>query len=84
MEKANCTGATQDWRGDQLKQGFIFPVEPCCEDENGSEEAPPVALVPAQVVVVLPAAKDDGVKDPAIDALGVMLGPPPEAVEGEA
>ena len=63
---------------------LLLPVEPCCDDENGSEDAPPVALVLALIVVVLPAARDDGVNDPAIEAFGVMLGPPPEVVEGEA
>ena len=60
-----------------------FPVEPCWDDENGSD-APPVTLVLAPIVVVLPAANDEGVKEPAIEALGVMLGPPPEVVEGDA
>ena len=61
---------------------LLFAVEPCWE-EKGSD-APPVALVLALIVVVLPAAKDEGVNDPAIEALGVMLGPPPEVVEGDA
>mgnify|MGYP006863841623 CR=1 FL=1 len=42
---------------------------------------PVFALDP--VIVAPPAASDDGVKEPAIDAFGVMLGPP-EVVEGDA
>ena len=62
---------------------LLLPVEPCCDDENGSD-CPPVIFVLAPIVFVLPAAKDEGVRDPAIEAFGVMLGPPPDVVEGEA
>jgi len=47
-------------------------------------DPPLVPLLPALTVVTLPAAKDDGVNEPAIEAFGVILGPPPEVVEGDA
>lgn len=51
---------------------------------KGSPDPPLVPLLPLLTVVTLPAAKDDGVNEPAIEAFGVILGPPPEFVEGDA
>ena len=47
-------------------------------------DPPQVPLLPALTVVTLPAAKDDGVNEPAMEAFGVILGPPPEVAEGDA
>jgi hypothetical protein len=51
---------------------------------KGSTDPPLVPLLPLLTVVTLPAAKDDGVNEPAMEAFGVILGPPPEFVEGDA
>ena len=54
------------------------------ELDKASADPPPVVFVPVLAVVVPAAARDDGVNEPAMEAFGVMLGPPPEVVDGDA
>ena len=54
------------------------------EPDTDSARPPLVAFVTALVEVAPTAANDDGVMDPAMDAFGVILGPPPEVVDGDA
>ena len=52
--------------------------------DKGSDRPPLVALVAALTEAAPTVANDDGVMDPAMDAFGVILGPPPEVVDGDA
>ena len=72
-----------------LPAAVLFPVTEVGGPNDGAVEAcdtPPVAGGAGAVLVNVDpaAARDDGVIDPAKDAFGVMLGPPPEVVDGEA